>query len=98
MLYIKFFQDNSDAFTAIGVILTFIVSIITLISTIHNNKSKQYIDTITRSRIEWIGHLRKLVAKYSIMIRVNLNTSTNMIESESNYREILNLSTEIQLM
>lgn len=98
MLYIEFFKKNSDGFTAIGVILTFIVSIITLIATLHSKKTKQYIDTITRSRIEWIGHLRKLTSKYLSMLSINLNTTTNTIESEKNYREILNLSNEIKLM
>lgn len=61
---LKFFNENIDALTAIGIILTFLVSIISLYFSVKNNKAVHYVNTITSSRIEWINQLRDLASEY----------------------------------
>ena len=62
MMYkiLEFFSDNKDALTAIGIILTFLASIISLYFSVRNNKAVHYVNSVTKSRIEWIDKLRVL--------------------------------------
>lgn len=66
---LQFFEDNKDALTAIGIILTFGVSIISFFS-VRNNKAVHYVNSITKSRIEWIQKLRKTVADCNLSLRM----------------------------
>ena len=51
---LQFFSENKDAITGIGIILTFLISSISLYYSIRNNKAVHYVNSITKSRIDWI--------------------------------------------
>lgn len=57
---LTFFSINKDALTAMGIVFTFLVSIISLYFSIRNNKAVHYVNSITKNRIEWIAKLREL--------------------------------------
>ena len=53
-----FLEINKDAIASIGIILTLFVSAVSLYFSIKNNKAIHYTNSVTKSRIEWIEHLR----------------------------------------
>lgn len=55
---LHFFSENKDAITGIGIILTFLISSISLYYSIRNNKAVHYVNSITKSRIDWIQKVR----------------------------------------
>ena len=59
-----YFKTNKDAFTSIGVLITFFVSSFSLYFSVRNNKAVHYVNSITKSRIEWIQKLRSTVAEF----------------------------------
>lgn len=61
---LDFFKEYKDSFTSIGVLITFFVSAVSLYLSIRNNKAVHYVNSITKSRIEWIQKLRNTVAEY----------------------------------
>lgn len=61
---LKFFSENKDALTAIGIVLTFCVSAMSLYFSVRNNKAVHYVNTITKNRTEWIYKFRDLIAEY----------------------------------
>ena len=61
---LQFFSRNKDALLAIGVLLTFFVSIISLYFSVRNNKAVHYVNSITKSRIEWIQKIRDTVSVF----------------------------------
>lgn len=61
---LQFFSDNKDALTAIGIILTFLASAISLYFSVRNNKAVHYVNAVTKSRIEWIQRLRDIVSDF----------------------------------
>lgn len=44
--------------------MTFFVSFISMYFFLRNNKAVHYVNSITKSRIEWIQHLRNTVAEF----------------------------------
>lgn len=68
---LKFFSDNKDALLAIGVILTFLASIMSLYFSVRNNKAVHYVNAITKSRIEWIQKVRELISDFVAIASVN---------------------------
>lgn len=97
-LILNYFNSNEKAFTAIGIILTLLLSAITLIFTVRNNKAIHYINTITKSRVEWINKLRNLSSQYISLAKVNLYSPVSSLESNERYEELIQLSLEIRLM
>lgn len=96
-----FFSTNKDALTAIGIILTFLASIISLYFSVKNNKAVHYVNSITKSRIEWIGQLRNLsvefcnacdLGKYRELIHEDYTIDTENID------KIKRTSMQIKLM
>lgn len=74
---LQFFSANKDALTAIGIILTFSVSAISLYFSVRNNKAVHYVNSITKSRIEWIQRLRSVVSEFISMTNVYNNVYYN---------------------
>lgn len=91
---LQFFSDNKDALTAIGIILTFLVSITSLYFSARNNKAVHYVNAITKSRVEWIQKLRDLVA---ICIS-KCSMKDNQILSDKALGEMQQYILEIKLM
>lgn len=59
-----FFNNNKDAFTAMGIFLTLGVSVFSLYFSIRNNKAVHYVNSVAKNRVEWINALRNLCAEY----------------------------------
>lgn len=72
-VWLEFINNNSKVFTSIGILLTFIVSIISLYISFRNNKSVHYINAITKSRIEWIQSLRESVSEFISLVNIYFN-------------------------
>lgn len=94
----NYFNSNEKAVTAIGILLTLLLSAITLVFTVRNNKAIHYIDTVTKSRVEWINKLRKLSSQYISLTGINNFTATASLENDEIYKKIFQTSMEIRLM
>ena len=95
---IEFFNDNYNAFTSIGVILTFMVAIATLFSTRKNNKLMTLINITTQSKINNMERLQLLVSQYVSIARVNFYSSVKSLNSNTYFQKMLELSTEIRVL
>lgn len=95
---LMFLNDNIDALTAVGIILTFAVSVISLYFSVKNNKAVHYVNTITSSRVEWISQLRDLASEYIKVCSVEHIMSVSNIKRDENFQEILRLNAKIKLM
>lgn len=60
----NYFNGNIDAITGFGILITFLVSVISLFITVRNNKAVHYVNSITKSRIEWIQKVRDLTSEF----------------------------------
>lgn len=65
---LEFLKNNKDAFTAVGILLTFFVSLISLRYTVKNNKSVHYVNSVTKNRVDWIEKLRKNMAEFIALL------------------------------
>lgn len=97
---LAFFSDNKDALTAIGIILTFSVSVISLYFSIRNNKAVHYVNSVTKSRIEWIDNVRNAVAEFISKTNVYNNAyyRKNYDKSGEHLSECQELCTRIKLL
>lgn len=89
-----------DKITLFGIIITVVVSIITLLYSIKNNKSVQYMDAVTKSRIDWIQKLRDLVSEFIAKTNVYNNAyyRKNFDKSGEHLSECQNLCSSIKLL
>lgn len=95
-----FLKDYKDAFTSIGVLITFIVSFFSLYFSIRNNKAVHYVNSITKSRIEWIQHLRDKVAEFIANTNIYNNAyyKNNFEKSGEHLSKCQQLCSEISLL
>lgn len=70
---IKWFLDLDveNKVALLGIFVTAIFSLFSLFFSVRNNKSVYYVSSITKSRIEWIQTLRKLVSEFISLVDVN---------------------------
>jgi hypothetical protein len=59
---------DKDTLTGIGVILTFLVGLLSLFISIKNTKKVQFINTVTASRIKWMDKLRNYISEFTALI------------------------------
>lgn len=102
---LQFFSDNKDALTAMGIILTFSVSIISLYYSVRNNKAVHYVNSVTKNRVEWIAVLRDNVARLLALLKTDELTTYNRYAIEiqeydfdSKFEKIRELETRIILL
>ena len=57
-------MESSDVITLIGIGLTFLVSLVTLIYTIKRNKHSDFISKVTDYRLKWIDLVRIPISEY----------------------------------
>lgn len=69
----NFFEENEEAVTSLGILLTFLVSSISLYFSTRNNKAIHYVNSVTKSRIEWIQHFRNTVAEFIANTNIHNN-------------------------
>lgn len=97
--FIEKLNENVDAATSFGILLTLLVSVITLYFSLKSNNSSKYIETITANRIEWIGNLRDLISEYISLIMLSPHTSSLKEEDLSKHiRNIRKCNMNIKLM
>lgn len=97
---LKFFSDNKNALTAIGILLTFLVSSASLYFSVRNNKAVHYVNSVTKSRIEWIQKVRTTVAEFVSMTNVYNNAyyKGDYDKSGEHLAKCKMLCTEIKLL
>lgn len=74
----------NDMFLTIGVILTFIGTMITIYFTRRNLKTTKYIDTITSERIKWLETIRNEVTNIICNIHFTLEIYSDDIQNNLN--------------
>lgn len=101
---LDFLGNNNTAIIASGVILTFIVSVTTLYFTVKNNQTVHYVNSITKSRAEWVNALRKNLSVFFSMLNIentfNEYALINELKEYNYYEridEMSRISTEIIL-
>lgn len=71
--FLKFFNENKDAFLAFGVLLTFIISMLNFMQTRTIERKSTYNSYVTNSRAEWLNKTREFTASYiSLLDSINL--------------------------
>lgn len=65
------FLTDSNLFISIGVILTFIVGIISLGVSIYSARQGNYIDTVSQKRVEWIYKFREYYSELVELVHSN---------------------------
>lgn len=79
---LDFFTKNKDAFTSIGILITFLVSAFSLYFSARNNKAVHFVNSVTKSRIEWIQDLRSNVAEF-----ISITNIYNNVYYKKNYEK-----------
>lgn len=74
--------------TDIGVILTFIIGLGNIVYNIANHRKTQFINTVTASRIKWIGELRTDVVKFTDILLIDKANFFNIERDSKTGREI----------
>lgn len=78
-----FFDNHKDAILAIGVLLTFTASMLSLYFSVRNNKAVHYVNSVTKNRVEWIERFRSNIAKL-----ITLTKTEDMLNYAPSVREI----------
>ncbi len=102
---LNFFSNYKDAFTSIGIFITFIISIVSLYFTVKNNRSVYYVDSVTKNRVEWIDKLRNNLSEF-ILLSNTQDLTENFLSPklilENDFKERINklnlIGTKIKLM
>lgn len=102
---LQFFKDNKDAVTAIGIILTFFISLVSLWFTVRNNKAVHYVNSVTKNRVDWIDKLRKNMSEFIAVLDTQDLTDTFIelddfikIPIGENLKRLNQIGSEIKLM
>ena len=97
---LQFFNENKDVLLAIAVSLTFLASISSLYFSVRNNKAVHYVNSITKSRIDWIQKVRDTVSAFISKTNVYNNAyySGDYDKSGEHLSECQKLCIEIKLL
>lgn len=102
---LEFFKNNKDAITAVGIVLTFLISLISLRFTVKNNKAVHYVNSVTKNRVDWIDKLRKNMAEFISLLDTQDLTDTFIeiddfikIPIGENLKKLNQIGSEIKLM
>lgn len=96
---LDFFGKYKDSLTAIGIILTLVVSAISLYFSVRNNKAVHYVNSVTKSRVEWIQDVRETVAEFISKTNVYNNAYYNDdVKMGEQLSQCQNLCSKIKLL
>lgn len=89
-----------DEHTSIGVLLTFLASALSFYYSRKISKAGNYVDTITKNRIEWLYKLRELIAEYISLVMANSHCDFihDRDKLSKHFIDIKKCSTNIKLM
>lgn len=100
-----FLKTNQEAFTVAGILLTFLISLISLKFTVKNNKAVHYVNSVTKSRVEWVDKLREDIANFiAILDTQDLTDTIAKTDDIVNYpfnknlQKLNQIGSEIKLM
>lgn len=78
-------MEAKDVVTLIGIGLTFLVSVVTLVYTVIRNKRSDYISKVTDYRLKWIDLVRKPISEYLVSLeRISRGKDAN-IDADFDY-------------
>lgn len=102
---LDYLKTNQEAYTVVGILLTLFISLISLWFTVKNNKAVQYVDSVTKNRVEWIDKLRKNISDFLALLDAQDLTDTILTPEEAskypfgdNLQRLNQLGCEIKLM
>lgn len=102
---LDYLKINQEAYTVVGILLTLFISLISLWFTVKNNKAVQYVDSVTKNRVEWIDKLRKNISDFLALLDTQDLTDTILTPEEAskypfgdNLQRLNQLGCEIKLM
>jgi len=102
---LDYLKINQEAYTVVGILLTLFISLISLWFTVKNNKAVQYVDSVTKNRVEWIDKLRKNILDFLALLDTQDLTDTILTPEEAskypfgdNLQRLNLLGCEIKLM
>lgn len=96
--------DSEIKVTICGILITFIVSVVSLYFSIKNNKAIHYVNTVTEKRVEWIYKLRSLISQYIALTNIyenifyRSNSDEDVEKSGMHLSECRRVNTEIKLL
>lgn len=102
---LDYLKANQEAYTVVGILLTLFISLISLWFTVKNNKAVQYVDSVTKNRVEWIDKLRFSISELLALLDTQ-NLTDTIIEVDDlakypfgdNLHKLNQLGAEIKLM
>lgn len=101
---------DKETITAIGVILTAGISLLNLLANGEQNKKKEFINTVTSSRIKWISDVRETITayideipKYNYYLLTKLQQSSKIdipgiIYENFNVRNLRKINSKLKLL
>lgn len=101
---------DKETITAIGVIVTAGISLLNLLSNMEQNKKKEFINTVTSSRIKWISDVRETITEYIAAIpKYNYYLLSKLIDSNAidipqiinesfNIYELIKINSKLKLL
>lgn len=96
----KSLGNNKDSFIIIGIFLTFLMSAFSLYFSIKNNKAVQYVNTITKSRIEWLENLRTTMSEFISKTNIfyNVYYKKDYVKSDIHLSRCKELASKLEMM
>lgn len=89
---VNYLKNGKDTVTSISLLLTLLISSISLYYSVRNNKAVHYVNSITKSRIEWIQKLRSTIAEFIANTNIYANTYYNKMDDDDVEKAGLHLS------
>jgi len=61
-------MGSNEAIAAVGIALTFVVSVANLIYSLRNNRRTTFVNTVTTSRLKWINSVRDAISEFIAVV------------------------------
>ena len=97
---IEWLKLYKDSIYAIGIILTFATTLLSVYMTFKNNKAIHYVNSITKNRVEWIEKLRDSIADFIAHTNIynNVYYKNDYVKSGQHLAECQKVCSKIKLL
>lgn len=97
---IEWLKLYKDSIYAIGIILTFVTTLLSVCMTFKNNKAIHYVNSITKNRVEWINKLRDNIADFISHTNIynNVYYKNDYVKSGQYLAECQKICSKIKLL